>query len=67
MEWLIPDQLGEVAIVLLILSAAITSAITASIGIGGGILLLAIMAIVIPPAAVIPVHGIVQLGSILIE
>ncbi|RAU18336.1 hypothetical protein DN062_08890 [Nitrincola tibetensis] len=46
-----------------ILSAAITSTITASIGIGGGILLLAIMALVISPAAIIPVHGIGELGS----
>lgn len=32
-------------------------------GIGGGVLLLAILASVLPPAALIPVHGLVQLGS----
>ncbi|TVQ72623.1 MAG: sulfite exporter TauE/SafE family protein [Oceanospirillales bacterium] len=63
MEWLLPEQLSTFATIMLILSAAATSAVTASIGIGGGILLLAIMAVVIPPAAIIPVHGMVQLGS----
>ena len=48
---------------LLILSAAGTSIITAAMGIGGGVLLLAILASVLPPAALIPVHGLVQLGS----
>lgn len=40
-----------------------TSFITACLGIGGGVLLLAIMASTFPPAALIPVHGVVQLGS----
>jgi uncharacterized membrane protein YfcA len=48
---------------LLILSSAVTSFITAAMGIGGGVLLLAILASVLPPAALIPVHGLVQLGS----
>lgn len=48
---------------LLIISASGTSFITAAMGIGGGVLLLAILASVLPPAALIPVHGLVQLGS----
>ena len=48
---------------LLIFSAAGTSFITAAMGIGGGVMLLAILASVLPPAALIPVHGLVQLGS----
>ena len=40
-----------------------TSAMTAAAGIGGGVVLLAIMATVYPPAVLIPVHGMVQLGS----
>ncbi|MGI9394559.1 MAG: sulfite exporter TauE/SafE family protein, partial [Boseongicola sp.] len=40
-----------------------SSFITVSMGIGGGALLLAIMASLIPPAALIPVHGVIQLGS----
>ena len=63
MEWLLPGQLSSLHVLLLILAAGATSAITASIGVGGGILLLAIMAVIMPAAAVIPVHGMVQLGS----
>ena len=48
---------------LLVFSAAGTSFITAAMGIGGGVLLLVILASVLPPAALIPVHGLVQLGS----
>src|SRR5690606_14571548 len=48
---------------MLIAVSALTSAVTASLGIGGGVLLLAVMAVALPPAAIIPVHGMVQLGS----
>ena len=39
------------------------SFITVVLGIGGGALLLAIMASFLPAAALIPVHGVVQFGS----
>ncbi len=39
------------------------SFITVALGIGGGVLLLAVMASLLPPAALIPVHGVIQLGS----
>lgn len=52
----------ELVLLLTFVSAG-TSFITASMGIGGGVLLLAILATVLPPAALIPVHGLVQLGS----
>ena len=39
------------------------SLITASVGLGGGTLTLATMALLMPPAILIPVHGVVQLGS----
>ena len=42
---------------------AITSAITAAFGIGGGIAMMALMGLFVPVAALIPVHGAVQLGS----
>ncbi len=48
---------------LLLGSSFLGSFITVALGIGGGALLLAIMASVMPPAALIPVHGIIQLGS----
>lgn len=41
----------------------VASLITVAFGIGGGALLLAVMASFLPPAALIPVHGVVQFGS----
>ncbi|PKQ08777.1 MAG: sulfite exporter TauE/SafE family protein [Alphaproteobacteria bacterium HGW-Alphaproteobacteria-10] len=40
-----------------------TSLISAAVGLGGGVALLALLAALLPPAALIPVHGMVQLGS----
>ncbi len=40
-----------------------TSFLTAAFGIGGGTVLIAAMAVLMPPAALIPVHGVVQFGS----
>lgn len=39
------------------------SLITASLGLGGGLLVLATMTLALPPAVLIPLHGVVQLGS----
>ena len=48
----------------LILAAFITSSISAVLGMGGGIILLGIMAIIIPEGyAVVALHGIIQLAS----
>ncbi|GGW78083.1 TSUP family transporter [Alteromonas halophila] len=49
--------------ILLIGLSALTSLLTATLGAGGGMLLLAVMASVVPLSALIPVHGLVQLGS----
>ncbi len=62
-EYLLPEQISTFSSVLLILVAGITSAITASIGVGGGVLLLAVMALTLPTPVIIPVHGMVQFGS----
>ena len=62
MNWL-PDLIGADTALLLILTSTLTSMLTAAMGIGGGVLLLAVMATIVPPAALIPVHGLVQLGS----
>lgn len=48
---------------LLILLSALTSAFTAAVGVGGGVLMIMALAQVMPAAALIPVHGMVQLGS----
>lgn len=60
---LLPDGLSELAVLGLMVSSFAGSFITASLGLGGGIFLLAVMASLLPPAALIPVHGVVQLGS----
>lgn len=58
----LPD-LPSATLALLLAAACLTSAITASLGAGGGVMLLAVMAQVMPPQIIVPVHGIVQLGS----
>lgn len=61
-DWL-PEALTGWQVVLLVVTAAFTSYMTASVGIGGGVFLLAVLSLVMPLAAIIPVHGLVQLGS----
>ncbi|MEK9683186.1 MAG: sulfite exporter TauE/SafE family protein [Rhodospirillaceae bacterium] len=39
------------------------SFIAAALGLGGGLLVLATMTLVLPPSVLIPIHGIVQVGS----
>ena len=60
---LLPSGLEPWVASLLIVASAFTSALTAAFGIGGGLAMLALMGVFIPVAAVIPVHGAVQLGS----
>lgn len=62
-EWLVPAELGLTVTLFLIALSAATSFLTAAAGIGGGIVLIAVMAQVMPAAALIPVHGVVQIGS----
>ncbi len=50
-------------LLLLLLSSFLGSLMTAALGVGGGAFLITIMADILPPLALIPVHGIVQLGS----
>ena len=58
------DNIHTMEIIILIISAFITSSISAVLGMGGGIILLGIMAIMIPNGyMVIALHGIIQLIS----
>ena len=41
----------------------VSSLITVAFGIGGGAVMLAVLATLLPAAAIVPVHGLVQLGS----
>ncbi|MHB1101371.1 MAG: sulfite exporter TauE/SafE family protein [Devosia sp.] len=47
----------------LIALSFITSLITATFSLGGGTLMVAVLALVFPPAVVVPLHGAIQLGS----
>lgn len=58
-----PDHLGPAATLLLIAMSFLTSAMTAAVGLGGGVTLIAVMAMVMPASALVPVHGVVQFGS----
>ncbi len=60
---LTPDNLELIASVSLIAASLVTSFITAAMGIGGGMVLLATMATLMPAPAIVPIHGVVQLGS----
>lgn len=62
-ELLIPPGLPPLVAGLLLLASVITSMITAAFGAGGGVFLLGIMALWLPPVAIVPVHGLIQLGS----
>ncbi len=58
-----PEFLNNFDAALLIFSSFFTSFISAAIGLGGGVALLAIIAQILPAADIVPVHGIAQLGS----
>lgn len=54
---LLPESLSLPVALFLLGSSVITSMITASLGAGGGVLLLLLMASWMPAAAIIPVQG----------
>lgn len=47
----------------LIAASFVSSTLTAVVGLGGGVLLISLMPGLLPAAAVVPVHGVVQLAS----
>jgi uncharacterized membrane protein YfcA len=63
LHWLLPEALGPFPAFLLIIASFFTSAFTAAFGVGGGLAMLALLGILIPVASLIPVHGVIQLGS----
>ena len=60
---LVPAELTPLLALSLLGLSILTSLITASLGAGGGVLMLMALSLLLPPVAVIPVHGAVQLGS----
>lgn len=61
-DWL-PAGLGMADALLIMCTNVIASALTSALGIGGGTLLIAVMAGSVPPLAIVPVHGLAQLGN----
>jgi uncharacterized membrane protein YfcA len=59
----IAGKVVQMSYPLLIVCAFFSSALTAVLGLGGGILLISVMPGLLPAAAVVPVHGVVQLAS----
>jgi uncharacterized protein len=62
-EFLLPPGLAPGTALIFIVASFFTSALTAAFGLGGGVALLAVMGAFMPVASLIPVHGVVQLGS----
>ncbi|MGB7300272.1 MAG: sulfite exporter TauE/SafE family protein [Burkholderiaceae bacterium] len=60
---LIPESLSVGWAIALTVLSFFTSGFTVAFGIGGGIALITILLQILPPAVVIPLHGIVQAGS----
>ena len=60
---LIPSELSMLSAAGLVVLSFITSMLTAAVGIGGGLLMLTVMVSFLPPIIVLPVHGVIQLGS----
>lgn len=58
-----PDMLSFTSAVMLVSASLLTSGITAAFGLGGGVIMLALLVNFLPIASVIPVHGVIQLGS----
>ncbi|WP_246107356.1 sulfite exporter TauE/SafE family protein [Puniceibacterium confluentis] len=60
---LLPEGMSELVFAILIATSFAGSLITVAFGIGGGGVLLAVMATLVPPTALIPTHGVIQIGS----
>lgn len=60
---LVPPEISPLFAGLLVFCSFLTWALTAALGLGGGVTLLAIMGLGMPVSSLLPVHGIVQLGS----
>lgn len=59
----IPDFLSTFDFWMLVVLSFFTSFLTAAVGLGGGTIMLAVIAQVLPVKAIIPIHAVVQLGS----
>jgi len=63
LTFFLPDGMTVAGTAIVLATAMAAAGLTAALGLGGGLILLAIMTAVMPIVAVIPVHGVAQLGS----
>ena len=63
LDALAPEGTAPWISIVIIIVAFFASAITAALGLGGGIVLLIVMGTLLPAAAVIPLHGVAQMGA----
>lgn len=63
LSFLLPPEIEIWVAAFLILSSGLTSLLTAALGLGGGMTLIAILTFFMPAAIAVPVHGVVQFGS----
>lgn len=63
MSSLLPDLVSPGWALALTVLSFFTSGFTAAFGIGGGVALITVLLQILPPAVVIPLHGVVQAGS----
>ena len=54
---------SQEAFIILCLASFFTSVVSAAFGLGGGAMLIIICASLLPPLAIIPVHGVIQMSS----
>lgn len=59
----LPEGVASWAAILVVAAAFFSAALTAAFGLGGGLALLAVMSAAFPAVAVVPIHGVAQLGS----
>lgn len=59
----VPTEITSLFAAILIALSFVTSALTAAMGLGGGVAMLAVLSLGLPVTSVLPVHGVVQVGS----
>jgi len=55
--------MGSVEYIILLVTALVTAALSATMGAAGCTAMISVMTIILPPAAVVPLHGLIQFGS----
>ncbi|MEP3275471.1 MAG: sulfite exporter TauE/SafE family protein [Stappiaceae bacterium] len=61
--FLLPPDVSLSLVIFLLATSFVTSGISAAVGLGGGVTLIAILATVLPVSVVVPLHGVIQIGS----